>query len=211
MSGWRGPADRTLIRGTGTQATLDGAKPPARGRAVSPRPIRRRSLALRAAHRALTLDGAVLTLLRRLVVARATALLVVLTTSGLARAVPLAPVGPHRCTCSAHGKDHVCACRICNAAARRAREARISELPACHRAAARKDLAVADPGRLPFPCLLPTCGASLWEDGASPAGERFPLPAAPVLALAEWSTGVDPPAHAPRDLALVPETPPPRR
>jgi hypothetical protein len=152
----------------------------------------------------------VLPLLRRRLVARAAALLVAVATSGLARAVPPTAVGPHRCTCSAHGNDHVCACRTCNAAARRAREARIADLPACHRAAARRALADTDPARLPFPCILPTCGAAPWEEVAPPATERFPLPAAPVLALAEWSTRVEPPASAALDLARVPETPPPK-
>ncbi len=152
-----------------------------------------------------------LPLLRRLAVARAAAVLVMFTTSGVAHAGPDASVGPHRCTCSARGEDHVCACRVCDAAARRAREALAEDLPPCHRAAAREVLAAADVGTSRVPSLLPTCGVPPWASAVAAAAEPFPLPATPLFALAEWSVCLDAHARAGPDLALVPETPPPRR
>jgi len=152
-----------------------------------------------------------LPLLRRLPVARAAALLIVLTMSGVARAVPPVAVGPHRCTCSAGGRDHVCACRACNAAARRAREQHVEGLPPCHRAAAWKELGAADAEKTRAPCFLATCGVPPWQPVTAPALEPFPLVATPLLTHAEWSVRLAAPVRAVPDVALAPETPPPRR
>src|SRR5512138_2539328 len=152
----------------------------------------------------------VLSLLRRRAVARAAAIAVALATSGLARAVPPFPVGSHHCRCSAHGEDHVCACPVCAAAARRARLAHIEDLPPCHRAAARAALAASDAQRGRDPCVLPTCGAP-WESAASPQTEPFPVPAASALARAAWCAPLEWSAAAAPDVPSVPEVPPPRR
>jgi hypothetical protein len=152
-----------------------------------------------------------LSLVRRLAVARAAALLVALGTSGVAGALPAGEGVPHRCTCRAHGEDHVCACRVCNAAARRARESRTDALPPCHRAASRAALA-AEARREHLPSILPSCG--LPPRGSDPAlarAEPFPLPAGPPLTLAEWWRHLDEPLAAARGAPPAPEPPPPRR
>jgi hypothetical protein len=152
--------------------------------------------------------------LGRLALVRAAALLVALATSGVAEALPRGEVVPHRCTCRAHGDDHVCACRVCNAAARRARESRTQAtaeaLPPCHRAAGRAALE-AEARRERLPSILPSCGLPSRAEAALARPEPFPLPAGPPLSLAEWSTRLDGPAAPSQGAPPAPEPPPPRR
>jgi hypothetical protein len=151
-----------------------------------------------------------LSLVRRLAIARAAAILVALGTSGVTGALPAGEVVPHRCTCRAHGEDHVCACRVCNAAARRARESRAEAQPPCHRVAGRAALE-AEARREHLPSILPSCGLPPRGDPALARAEPFPLPASPPLTLAEWSRQVAAPLAAAQGAAPAPEPPPPRR
>lgn len=141
------------------------------------------------------------------------ALLVALAMSGVVRVVP--PLtGPHRCACRAHGEGHECACRVCAAAARRAREGKLDELPPCHRGAAKRALAEEEEARArrrALPGVLPTCGTPEGDPVPPPAADPFPLPGGPVVALAEWSRPLELPSSAPRCVPGRPAVPPPRR
>lgn len=143
---------------------------------------------------------------------RLAAALLALALSGAVRVVP--PVtGPHRCACPGHGAGHECACPVCAAAARRAREGQLAELPPCHRAAAQKAQAEDEEARArrrALPGVLPTCGVPEGGLAAPHATEPFPLPARPPLALAEWSLRLEPSTRALPSVPRRPAVPPPR-
>ncbi|ABC80261.1 hypothetical protein [Anaeromyxobacter dehalogenans] len=146
--------------------------------------------------------------------ARVAAALLALALSGGVRLLPARPVsGPHRCSCRAHGEDHLCACAICNAQARRARKAaRPEDLPPCHRDAARRAAAQEEERarRAALPGLLPTCGDPEGGLAAPGALDPFSVPARPALALAEWRTPCPTPAAVAPERAPRPAVPPPR-
>ncbi|ACL63870.1 conserved hypothetical protein [Anaeromyxobacter dehalogenans 2CP-1] len=146
--------------------------------------------------------------------ARVAAALLALALSGGVRLLPAGPVsGPHRCSCRSHGEDHLCACAVCNAQARRARKAaRPEDLPPCHRDAARRAAAQeeARARRAALPGLLPTCGDPEGGLAAPGALDPFAVPARPALALAEWRTTPAAPAATAPERAPRPAVPPPR-
>lgn len=140
------------------------------------------------------------------------ALLLALSMSGVVRVVPPL-IGPHRCACRAHGEGHECACPVCAAAARRAREGKLDELPPCHRGAAKRALAEEEEARArrrALPGVLPTCGTPEGDPAPPPAADPFPLPGRPAVALAEWSRPLELPSLAPRSAPRRPAVPPPR-
>jgi hypothetical protein len=148
---------------------------------------------------------------------RAAAIALVVALSGVARAVPPRPIGPHRCQCQAHGADHVCACRICNEALRRARLAAARKadaaVPPCHRAAAAKAReadAERERRRIGRPSLLPTCGLPEPGDPVTPGGDAFTVPRAPTVARVEWTALVLVLECSEPDRSAAPELPPPR-
>jgi hypothetical protein len=152
------------------------------------------------------------------VAARLAAALLAIAFSGAVQAVPADPHRPHRCECRAHGERHVCACPICNAAARVARAARArgeaAALPPCHRAAAERAEATAraaEERRGEGACLVPSCGMGERDEAASRAAEPFPVPASPRLVRVEWSLAVAGPTALALAAGAGPELPPPRR
>lgn len=171
----------------------------------------------------------VLRLASRSVLARLAVALLALTLSGAAQAVPARPLGAHRCSCRSHGERHVCACPVCNGAARKARaaarraaaEARepgaatahADALPPCHRGRLSAPAPAPDDHDHPAPpggALQPTCGDPPGAFTFPAARDPWPPPPAPGAALRGLAS--TPPARAARATALpaLPELPPPR-
>lgn len=149
--------------------------------------------------------------------ARLAAIVLAASFSGAVRALPADPARPHRCECRAHGEQHVCACAICSAAARKARAARARgedpALPACHRAAGARAAEAereAEARRSAGACLLPSCGRPDAPAAAAASPDPFPLPAVARLARVERAFALAARARAAPAGAAVPELPPPR-
>jgi hypothetical protein len=156
----------------------------------------------------------VVPLLRSSALARASAALLATALSGAPRVVAsLAPAAAHACRCHSHrgAPEGECDCALCRRVALSA-QAADENLPPCHRAAARTQLAGGerDGGSRSSPCLERTCGSS--GAPALEAGQLDPGVVADVDVVASvppyGSTAS--PADGTLERALEPETPPPK-
>jgi hypothetical protein len=119
----------------------------------------------------------------------------------------------HRCHCPPG--EHRCECPVCRSAVRSARQARVAELPPCHRARALEAFAEEEAqGEERAPAAAPCLRSSCDDTEArlpTPAGhEAFVVPARTALAQRGGATHVPAAGGASPWRALEPETPPPR-
>jgi hypothetical protein len=145
-------------------------------------------------------------------VARLAATLAAIGLSGALHVLAMhVPVEGHRCACRAHDAAHECDCAQCRRASLSA-QASDEKLPPCHRAAARKALALQDQGSgaRSAPCVEGTCGGPTHTAPLLGASEPF-CTRAPESVIAATRPELLVAVNRVRpERALAPETPPPR-